>query len=143
MTEPTVAATAQTPLTCIMPIKSAEDADKLAALLVHAKPKVDAALTDLSTVHFARFVFLQNRTQLAIITEYDGDFEGYISDFAIHIGEVFDALFKHIENPPPAPVAQNRDAFIEWVRERDVPHSGFFSAYPKSKVVDILAAVDA
>jgi len=134
---------AQTPLTCIMPIKSPEDAEQLAKLLVVAKPKVDAALSELSTVHFARFVFLQNRTQLAIITEYDGDFADYISDFAIHIGEVFDALFKHIENPPPAPVAKNREAFVQWVRERDVPHSGFFSAYPESKVVDILAAVNA
>ena len=137
MTEPT----AQTPLTCIMPIKSPEDAEQLAQLLVHAKPKVDAALNQLSTVHFARFVFLQNRTLFAIITEFDGDFADYISDFAIHIGDVFDALFKHIEDPPPAPVAKNRAAFIQWVRERDVPHSGFFSAYPQSKVVDILAAV--
>jgi len=53
--------------------------------------RLDAALNKLSTVHFARFVFLQNRTQLAIITEYDGDFADYISDFAIHIGDVFDA----------------------------------------------------
>jgi len=47
----------------------------------------------------------------------------------------FDALFQHIADPPPAPVAQNREAFIEWVREHDLPHSGFFSAYPESKVV--------
>ena len=129
---------AQTPLTCIMPIKSAADCQALVQLLKVAKPKVDEALDAISTVHFARFVFLQEGTQLAIITTYDGSFDKYIADFANYIGDVFDALFQHISDPPPLPVKKNTAEFIAWVAKHDVPHSGFYSAYPASTVVQLV-----
>jgi hypothetical protein len=132
--------TTQTPLTCIMPIKSATDYQALAELLKVAKPKVDLALDAISTVHFARFVFLQENTQLAIITTYDGSFDKYIADFANYIGDVFDALFQHISDPPPVPVKKNTAEFIAWVAAHDVPHSGFYSAYPASTVVELVGA---
>jgi hypothetical protein len=129
----------QTPLTCIMPIRSPEGFQALAALLPIAKPKIDAALKVIGTVHFARFVFLQDNTQLAIITTFDGTFERYISDFASHIGPIFDLLFEHIESPPPTPVAKNTPEFIAWVQAHDAREVGFFSAYPSLGVLDIQA----
>jgi hypothetical protein len=129
----------QTPLTCIMPIKSQPDYLALVELLKNAKSAVDTALDSVKTVHFARFVFLQNNTQLAIITTFDGSFADYISDFATHIGPIFDALFQHIAEPPPLPVKKNTDAFIAWVDAHDVKDAGFYSAYPGLKVVDIKA----
>jgi hypothetical protein len=129
----------QTPLTCILPIRSPEGFRALVALLPNAKPKIDEALMKIGTVHFARFVFLQNDTQLAIITTFDGPFERYISDFAFHLGPIFDALFEHIENPPPAPVARNTREFVDWVRAHDARDIGFFSAYPRLSVLDIRA----
>jgi len=128
----------QTPLTCIMPIRSPENYKALAALLPIAKPKIDEALAQIGTVHFARFVFLQNNTQLAIITTFDGPFGKYINDFAHFIGPVFDAVFEHIVDPPPLPVNKNTDAFVAWVDAHNAPPSGFFSAYPSLQVVDIL-----
>jgi hypothetical protein len=135
-----MSAPVQTPLTCILPIKSQADYLALVELLKSAKPAVDAALDSVNTVHFARFVFLQNNTQLAIITTFDGTFADYISDFATHIGPIFDALFQHIADPPPLPVKKNPDAFIAWVDAHDAKDSGFYSAYPTLKVVDIKAA---
>ncbi len=129
----------QTPLTCIMPIKSDADYQALAALLPQAKPSIDAALTAIGTVHFARFVFLSNNTELAIITTYDGDFAKYIGDFAAFIGPIFDALFAHITNPPPLPVNKNQPEFVAWVQAHNAVPTGFYSAYPTLKVVDILA----
>jgi hypothetical protein len=142
MTESTSTSTSapapvQTPLTCIMPIKSPESYQALVKLLAHAKPQIDAALDGVKTVHFARFVFLENNTQLAIITTFDGSFEDYISDFAHHIGPIFDMLFEHIAEPPPLPVKKDTEAFIKWVDAHDVKHAGFYSAYPSLKVVDI------
>jgi hypothetical protein len=127
----------QTPLTCIMPIRSPESYKALTAILPVAKPKIDQALTQIGTVHFARFVFLHDNTELAIITTYDGKFEKYISDFAHFIGPIFDALFEHIVDPPPLPVNKNTSAFIAWVHAHDAKPTGFFSAYPDLSVVDI------
>lgn len=127
----------QSPLTCIMPIKDAAGYDALLALLPAAKKEIDAALDLIGTVHFARFVFLANNTQLAIITAYDGDFNRYISDFAQRIGNVFDALFAHIRDAPPLPVHKNVDDFIKYVFAHDVKPIAFYSAYPQQTVLDI------
>jgi hypothetical protein len=140
MADPVSSTSSQTPLTCLMPIKSQQDYEALAALLKVAKPQVDKALSAIGTVHFARFVFMQDNTQLAIITTYDGTFEQYISDFANYIGEIFDALFAHVSDPPPLPVKKNTPQFIKWVDAHNLPHSGFFSAYPLLNVVSILGS---
>lgn len=129
----------QHPLTCIMPIKSVESYQALKLLLTQAKPLIDQALDSVKTVHFARFVFLENNTKLAIITTFDGSFEDYISDFANYIGPIFDQLFAHIADPPPAPVKQNTAEFIAWVDAHNVRDSGFYSAYPQRSVVDLKA----
>lgn len=139
MPEATPVTPVQSPLTCIMPIKSPESYQALDALLKQAKPMIDQALDAVKTVHFARFVFLANNTQLAIITTFDGSFEDYISDFANYIGPIFDQLFLHISDPPTAPVKQNAQEFIEWVYNHDVKDAGFYSAYPTRSVVEIHA----
>ena len=139
----------QSPLTLIMTIKSPEDYLKLKALLdqIQAAPpdknRIWVALTKLANVHFARFVFLENNTKLAVITTYDGTFEDYIADFTREIGGIFDALLTHMVDAPPLPVETNAKQFLEYVRKNDLRGiEPFYSAYPKSTVVDILAALD-
>src|SRR3954454_14523393 len=76
---PTADATVQHPLTLVMSIKSPEDRRALQAKLdrVQSLPRdqnpVIVALDKIGTVHFARFVFI-DETRLAVITTYDGDF---------------------------------------------------------------------
>jgi hypothetical protein len=120
-----------------LPLKPGCDSAALSALLASRKSAIDQALSSLRTVHFARFVFLQDRTQLAIITEFDGPFDDYIADFAHHIGPIFDALFEQVIDAPPLPVAKNVAEFTAWVKAHDLPHDGFFSAYPSLAVLDI------
>lgn len=139
----------QSPLTLIMNIKSPEDFAQLNGLLAKiqsAPPEANpiwVALTKLNTVHFARFVFLQNNTQLAIITAYDGDFDKYINDFIDSIGDIFNALLAHMKDAPPLPVQQNRDAFLAYVKQNDLRAiDPFYSAYPQASVVTILAALN-
>ena len=84
MTEPQ---RVQNPLTLIMTIKSAADYEQLKIMLLKIQSlppdqnPIWTALEKLKTVHFARFVFLENNTKLAVITTYDGKFEDYITDF--------------------------------------------------------------
>lgn len=132
------------PLTLVMDIKSPQDYVDLRKLIetLQATPTasnpISAALTKLSMVHFARFVFLSEQ-QLAIITTYDGSFEDYIDAFVNAIGGVFDQLFAHVKDAPPSPIASNAQAFLQYVQAHDlkcVPP--FYSAYPNLRVLDIL-----
>lgn len=141
--------TVQNPLTLVMRIKSPEDFQKLESRIqqIQAAPPGEnpiwLALDKLRIVHFARFVFLENNTKLAIITTYDGSFEDYLNEFIDEIGDVFNALLQHMDEAPPLPVQQNRDAFHQYVKTHDLGCiQPFYSAYPRATVLDIRAALD-
>ena len=136
----------QNPLTLIMKIKSPADAAALKGMLTKflSMPRnvnpIDVALDKLAKVHFARFVFLDNDTRLAIITSYDDAFDDYINDFVDVIGDIFNALLAHMSDAPALPVQANRAAFLEYVRANDLTSFGaFYSAYPTLGVKTILA----
>jgi hypothetical protein len=132
------------PLTLVMTIKSEQDYQQLRALLEHFQSlppdenPLAVALTKLSMVHFARFVFLNDR-QLAVITTYDGNFNDYIDAFVNEIGQVFDQLLVHMQDAPPIPVSMHPGEFLAYVQQHDLTCiPPFFSAYPGLKVLDIL-----
>jgi hypothetical protein len=132
------------PLTLVMTIKSKDNYEQLKALLQNLqsqpaeKNPITVALDELSTVHFARFVFLNER-QLAVITTYDGSFERYIDAFVNKIGKVFDMLLEHMVDAPSLPVESNREEFLQYVEKNDLKCVGtMYCAYPNSTVVDIL-----
>ena len=145
----TATATAvQNPLTLVMTIKSEASAREVQGLLhkIQSAPPdrnpIWTALNKLKTVHFARFVFLEN-TKLAVITTYDGSFEDYINEFIDEIGDVFNALLAHMADASPIPIQQNRQAFLDYVKKNDLRAiEPFYSAYPKATVLDIHAALE-
>jgi hypothetical protein len=142
-------AAVQNPLTLVMTMASSQAAQAVLATLqkVQSGPPgsnpIVNALNQLRNVHFARFVILNDATQLAVITTYDGAFEAYINEFIDSIGDVFNALLPYMKDAPPVPVQQNRDAFLAYVKANDIPSIGFYSAYPSSTVLDIQAALPA
>lgn len=138
----------QSPLTLVMTIRSTEDFQALNTRIQQiqsAPPEQNpiwAALDKLRIVHFARFVFLENNTKLAIITTYDGSFEDYLNEFIDEIGDIFNALLQHMDRAPPLPIQQNRSAFRDYVKANDLGGIGpFYSAYPQATVLDIQAAL--
>lgn len=138
----------QNPLTLIMTIKSPDAYQELKKLLdqIQSAPpdknSIWVALEKLGNVHFARFVFLDNNTKLAVITTYDGTFEDYIADFTREIGGIFDELLKRMVDAPPLPVQKNPKQFLDYVRANDLRGiEPFYSAYPKATVSDIHAAL--
>ncbi|ADB75081.1 hypothetical protein [Geodermatophilus obscurus] len=141
----TTGTTVQSPLTLVMPVRPdaraalRAEVEQLQALPRDRNPVI-TALDAIGTVHFARFVFLDDDARLAVITTYDGDFERYIMDFVDHIGPVFDMLLRHMVDPPPLPVQQHPEEFLAYVRRHDLGCVGpFYSAYPTRPVIDIRA----
>ena len=145
----TASSQVQQPLTLIMPIKSAGHAQALKVALEVSeggiRDAIESALDALNTVHFARFVLLDGDPgQLAVITSYDDDFEGYIMSFTDELGPVFDKLLEFVEGAPPRPVQEHRDEFLAYVAANDLRCVGsFYSAYPDKRVADINAPAQA
>lgn len=138
----------QSPLTLVMKIKSDADYQQLNGLLNHlqslpsGQSPIKAALDKLRNVHFARFVFLNNNTQLAVITTYDGTFVNYINEFIDAIGDIFNGLLAHMDGAPPLPVQKYRDEFLAYVKSNDLRClEPFYSAYPAATVLDIQSAL--
>jgi hypothetical protein len=149
------------PLCLMMPVLPGTNPTAIAATLQEYQTKINAALTDIGTVHFARFTLL-DRSQanllpnigslgpsstliIGVITEYDGSFNGYIEDFVAQLGEVFDALLQFVVGGKALiPVANNVAAFEAFITTNDAaqhaPNTGLYSAYPQT-VQQILASV--
>ncbi|PHV16606.1 hypothetical protein CSQ90_13065 [Janthinobacterium sp. BJB303] len=144
----------------MMPVLPGTNPISIAAALQEYQAKINAALTDIGTVHFARFTLL-DRSQanllpnigsagasgtlvIGVITEYDGSFNSYIEDFVAQLGEVFDALLQFVVGGKALmPVADHVAAFEAFITANDaaqhVPNIGLYSAYPQT-VQQILAS---
>lgn len=133
----------QTPLALIMTLKSEQAYQDLNPILQQFAAMPDSqnpivqAMDGLGTVHFARFIFLENNTKLAVITTFDGDMDIYLQDFAAQVGQIFDLLFAHMVGGPPAPVKDYPQEFMAYVKANNAAPVGFYSAYPTKTVLDI------
>ena len=133
---------AQASLNVAMRLKAPvrDNADRVREVIRAGAPRIEEALRESRHVHFAWFELIEADTVLMLHTVYDGPFSAYIQDFALKVGEVFDALFACIEDAPPSPVDKFPDEFVAHIhRYNRAPAMGyFFSAYPRSEVAQII-----
>ena len=106
----------QSHFTLSFPLKSPADAKALAEQLPPMMPQLFKAEDALGTIHYSRFTVLSEKT-LLFLGEFDGEFAQLMTDLAGRAGPVFDAIFQHVNDPPPNPVADNAHAFVEWAAE--------------------------
>jgi hypothetical protein len=57
-------------------------------------------LARIGTLHDARWVLFDDDTRLLFATNFDGDWDAYIDDFAANIPDVFDGVLQHTEDYP-------------------------------------------
>lgn len=146
------------PLTLSMPVIPGTNPETIAATLAQYQPQLHAALTSIGTVHYARTLYLdlsqpnlqptsassQGPFVISVMTEYDGSFEAYISDFVAQVGDVFNALLQFVVGGQALiPVQDHVAAFTAFIDRNDAsqhfPNTSLYSAYPQT-VQDILAA---
>ena len=119
----------QSHFTLSFPLKSPADAKVLAELLPPLMPQLFQAQDAIGTVHYSRFTVLSEKT-LLFLGDFDGEFGQLMTDLASHAGPVFDAIFQHVNSPPPAPVASNAEAFVEWTSAHLLHPVNLYTAYP-------------
>jgi len=132
----------QNHFTLSFPLKSPSAAQAVAQQLPPLMPELFKAEDDIGTVHYSRFTVLSEET-LLFLGDFDGEFSQLMSALAKQSGPVFDAIFQHVDNPPPAPVANNADAFIDWAEAHLLDAATLFSAYPGMTVSEIKALASA
>jgi hypothetical protein len=127
-----MASPVQQPLSLVLQLKSSAAATKPSIL-----SNINAGVPDI--LHFAWLIALDDKGKLLLSTVYDGDFDVYLDKFIDSSHAAFDAIFPLIQDGPPTPVLQNRQAFHDFVRKNNIsPIPGtFFSAYPTLNVVAI------
>ena len=119
----------QNHFTLSFPLKSPTDAKALAEELPPLMPAVFQAADTIGTIHYSRFTVLSEKT-LLFLGDFDGEFAQLMADLAKHAGPVFDAIFQHVDGPPPTPVADHAGAFVEWTAEHLLDAINLYTAYP-------------
>src|SRR5277367_5315516 len=110
------------------PLKSPADAKVVAEQLPPLMPGLFKAEDAIGTIHYSRFTVLSDKT-LLFLGDFDGEYSQLMADLAKQAGPVFDAIFQHVDSPPPTPVAENSDAFVEWTASHLIHPVNLYTAY--------------
>ena len=132
----------QNHFTLSFPLKTPADAKSIAEQLPPLMPPMFKAEDSLGTIHYSRFTVLSDKT-LLFLGDFDGEFTQLMADLAKASGPVFDAIFRHVVDPPPSPVADHGDAFVEWTAEHLVTAVNLYTAYPGVTAKEIKALASA
>jgi len=128
----------QNHFTLAFPLKSPSDAKAVSEELPPLMPELFKAEDAIGTIHYSRFTVLSDKT-LLFLGDFDGEFGTLMTEFAKHSGTVFDAIFRHVDSPPPTPVADNVDAFVEWASTHLLHAVNTYSAYPDVTAQEVKA----
>jgi hypothetical protein len=132
----------QNHFTLRFPLKTPAEAKVLAEQLPPTMPGLFQVADALGTIYSSRFTILDEKT-LLFLGDFDGDFGDLMAAVAKTAGPVFDSIFPHVENPPPTPVANNTQAFVEWAADHLLRAATLFSAYPDVTAKEIKSLASA
>lgn len=101
-------------------------------------------LATIPTIHFARWVFLDNQKRLIFISNYDGTSDQYLADFVNKQPVPMSAIFSHIVDFPRTKWlvlegARDMKGFVAWARKKQIPSQVWYSAYKDLTVKNIIA----
>ena len=119
-----------TELTAIAPIKEGQ-LDSLRQVLRAVQASPSAILERIGTIHYARWVIIDDGTRLLFTSNFDGTWDQYIDDFSEQLADGMDRIFGHCEGYPGArPVGP----FKEYIRQHQIEADVYYAAYPDATV---------
>jgi hypothetical protein len=132
----------QSHFTLSFPLKAPADANVLAEQLPAMMPDLFEAADKVGRIHYSRFTVLSEKT-LLFLGDFDGEFDHLMTDLAKLAGPVFDAILRHVVDPPPMPVAANVDTFANWMKAHLLEAVNLYTAYPGVSAKEIRALAHA
>jgi hypothetical protein len=94
------------------------------------------SLAGISTIHFVRWLVIDEGRRLMLVSDYDGSWEAYIDEFAEMILSGLDAIWGTALGFP-AEGARDLAAFKRFLRCHQAPAAVFYSAYPTATVLSL------
>jgi len=99
-------------------------------------------LTRVQTIHFARWVFLDDGQRLFFASNYDGSLESYMDDFINKVAWGLNLVFSNGVGYPRTRWlvmggARNAQAFKHYLRRHQLPTDVWFKAYPGLTAFDL------
>lgn len=94
------------------------------------------SLVGIATIHFVRWILIDNGRRLMMVSDYDGSWESYIDEFAEMILSGLEAIWENAIGFPPDG-ARDLPAFKRFLRNHQVPSDAFYSAYPEETVLNL------
>jgi hypothetical protein len=131
----------QSHFTLSFPLKMPSDAIALSDQITPMMPALFTAAGAIGTIHYSRFTVLSPKT-LLFLGDFDGEYTQLMGELARRAGPVFDSILKHVDVPPPTPVADNVETFVAWTAEHLLHAVNIYTAYPDvtAKQIKALAA---
>ncbi|GEO08853.1 hypothetical protein [Segetibacter aerophilus] len=101
-------------------------------------------LATIPSIHFARWVFLDDHKRLIFISNYDGTSDQYLTDFVNKQPAPMSAIFCHMMDFPKTKWlvlegARDMKGFVAWARKKQIPSQVWYSAYKDITVKNIIA----
>jgi hypothetical protein len=99
-------------------------------------------LTRIRTIHFARWVFLDDRRRLLFASNYDGSMESYMDDFINKVAWGINLVFSNGVGFPHTDWlilggARHEQKYKRYLRRHQLPTDVWYKAYPGLTVVDL------
>lgn len=93
-------------------------------------------LSNINTIHFARWVLLPGTDRLMFFSNYGGSWESYLEDFVAKAAEGLTGVWSNTIGYPRTrwlvrDGARDGDRFKRWARRQQVPTLLWYSAYPE------------
>ncbi|GHN01056.1 hypothetical protein WSM22_25450 [Cytophagales bacterium WSM2-2] len=100
-------------------------------------------LGNIPTIHFARWVAIDNNSRLLFFSNFDGSWESYLGDFIDKAAVGLTGVWSNTELFPKTKNlvfdgATDEERFKYWTRVHQIPTQVWYSAYKSLSVVNIL-----
>ena len=105
----------QSHLTIDFPIKGPANAKALTEELPPLMPDFAKTQDQLGTVHFSRFM-VKGDEKLLFLSDLDGAIDTHLARLVENASPVLDAIFKHVDDAPATPVADDPQRVIRWLK---------------------------
>lgn len=131
----------QNQMTVIVPVKKSIFSRLLLRLILFGisiqVKSAKGTLSDLTTIHFARWVLIDKGNNLLFESNFDGSWENYIDDFVDHASVGMNIIWGNCIGFPKGG-SKDIESFKNYIRNNQTPAQIYYSAYKDSTVRNIL-----
>lgn len=104
---------------------------------------VKGKLMDIPTIHFARWIIMDDNKHMLFFSNFDGSWQQYLGDFIDKSGWGLTGIWSNTENFPKTNYlftggAYDAEHFLAWSRYYQIPTAVWYCAYPNLSIKNVM-----